>query len=227
MERIMFIILFRTVLIYIFLICIMRLMGKRQLGELEMTDLVITLLLSEIATIPITDKGTPILYAIVPVVTLASFEVLTSGLSLKHPKFKMLLSPKPAILVHNGKVDRHEMQKVRISLDELLCELRQKNVPDIAQVQYAILESNGKLSIITKAACTPPTAEQLGMHPPENGILHIVYCDGVYSDQTLRSLGKDRAWAQKQMKLHGVSPERVFYMMTDDMGNICIERRSK
>lgn len=223
----MFTILFRTALIYFFLIGIMRLMGKRQLGELEMTDLVITLLLSEIATIPITDKNTPVLYAIVPVVTLASFEVFTSALSLRFPKLKALLSPKPTILIHNGEVNRREMKKVRISLDELLCELRQQNVGDIEQVQYAILESNGKISVIVKSLCTPPTAEQLGMRPPEQGILHIVYCDGVYSDHTLRSLGKDRRWAQKQMRLQGLSPEQVFYMMVDDLDNIRIQRRSR
>ncbi len=221
----MFTILFRTVLIYIFLIGIMRMMGKRQLGELEVTDLVITLLLSEIATIPITDKNTPVLYAIVPVVTLASFEVFTSALSLRFPKLKALLAPKPAILIHNGTVDRKEMKKVRISLDELLCELRQQNVPNIRQVQYAILESNGKISVITKAASSPPTAEQLGLQPSEEGILHIIYCDGIYSDHTLRSLGKDRNWAQKQMKQQGLSPEQVFYMTVDDLENICIQRR--
>lgn len=223
----MFTILIRTVLIYVFLIGIMRLMGKRQLGELEVSDLVITLLLSEIATIPITDKNTPILYAIVPVVTLASFEVFTSGLSLKYPNLKKLLSPKPAILIHNGKADRHEMQKVRISLDELLCELRQNNVADIDQVQYAILESNGKISIITKSAATPPTADQFGFTPPENGIQHIIYCDGVYSDQTLQALGKDRIWAEKQMRAQGFTPEHVFYVLADDLGNLRIERRQK
>ena len=223
----MFTILIRTVLIYVFLIAVMRLMGKRQLGELEVTDLVITLLLSEISTIPITDKNTPLLYAIIPVATLASLEVFSSGLSLKFPVLKKLLSPKPAILVHNGRADRQQMQKVRISLDELMCELRQNNVSDIDQVQYAILESNGKISIITKASCTPPTAEMLGMDVPEPGISHIIYCDGVYSDQTLRSLGKDRVWAQKQMHAQGVTPEQVFYMMTDDLGNVRIERRRK
>lgn len=221
----MFTILFRTIFIYVLLIGIMRLMGKRQLGELEVTDLVITLLLSEIATIPITDRGTPLLYAVIPVVTLASFEVFTSGLALKFPKLKRVLSPKPTILIHNGKADRAQMQKVRISLDELLCELRQKNVTDIDQVQYAILEGNGKISIITKAACTPPTAEQIGLTPEEPGIQHIVFCDGLYSDHTLRSLGRDRAWAQKQMRANGLSPEKVFYMLADDLGNVRIERR--
>lgn len=223
----MFTILFRTVLIYVFLIGIMRLMGKRQLGELEVSDLVITLLLSEISTIPITDKNTPVLYAIIPVATLAALEVFASGLSLKFPRLKTLLSPKPAILIRNGKADRVEMQKVRISLDELMCELRQKNVADISQVQYAILESNGKISILTKAADTPPTAQMLGLYTQEVGIQHVVFCDGIYSDQTLRALGKDRTWAQKQMKQQGYTDDQVFYMLVDDLGNTCIERRKK
>ncbi|MBR5601595.1 MAG: DUF421 domain-containing protein [Clostridia bacterium] len=218
-------ILLRTVLIYVFLIAIMRLMGKRQLGELEVTDLVITLLLSEIATIPITDRNTPLSYAIVPVITLASFEVFTSGLSLRFPKIKMLLSPKPAVLIRNGKPIRSEMEKVRISLDELLCELRQKNIADIAQVRYAILESNGKISIITNAADTPPTAADMEIDVQDNGILHIVFCDGVYSDDTLCQLGHDRAWAEAQMKKVGLMPTEVFYMMVDDGGNVRIQRR--
>lgn len=218
-------ILFRTVLIYVFLIAIMRLMGKRQLGELEVTDLVITLLLSEIATIPITDRNTPLGYAIVPVITLASFEVFTSGLSLKFPKLKALLSPKPALLIRDGKPIRNEMEKVRISLDELLCELRQKNIADISQVRYAILESNGKISIITNAADTPPTAADLEIEVTDNGLLHIVFCDGVYSDTTIRRLGHDRAWADAQMKKVGLEPTQVFYMMIDDNGNVRIQRR--
>lgn len=223
----MFTILLRTILIYVFLICIMRLMGKRQLGELEVTDLVITLLLSEISTIPITDKNTPVLYAIIPVSTLALLEVLASGLSLKYPGLKKLLSPKPAILIHNGNADRREMQKARISLDELMCELRQQNVAGIDQVQYAILESNGKISVITKVASSPLNPQTLGLSPEEPGIQHILYCDGVYSEQELRALGKDRIWVQKQMKLQGYSPEQVFYMLSDDLGNVRIERRKK
>ncbi len=218
-------ILLRTVLIYVFLIAIMRLMGKRQLGELEVTDLVITLLLSEIATIPITDRNTPLSYAVVPVITLASFEVFTSGLSLRFPKLKRLLSPKPAVLIRDGKPIRGEMEKVRISLDELLCELRQKNIADISQVRYAILESNGKISIITNAADTPPTATDMQIEVRDNGILHIVFCDGVYSDDTLRRLGHDRVWADKQMKKAGLAPTEVFYMMIDDGGNVRIQRR--
>ena len=223
----MVIVLLRTVFIYILLIAIMRLMGKRQLGELEVTDLVITLLLSELATFPITDKNTPILYAVVPVISLASFEIFSSALSLRFPKIKKMLSPKTAILIRKGEVDHAAMKKVRITVEELMCELRQKDVTDIADVQYAILESNGKISVIKKAAATPPSAQQLGMQPQEPGIMHIVFCDGVYADTTLRALGKDRSWAQTQMRKQGLSPERVFYMIVDDLDNVRIQRRQK
>ena len=217
--------LIRTVLIYVFLILIMRLMGKRQLGELEMTDLVITLLLSEIATVCVTDPSKSLMHTVIPVTTLALLEMLTSWLSLKIPKLKVMLSPKPAILIHNGKIDRSQMQKARVSLDELMCELRQKDVSDIKQVQYAILESSGKMSVIKKAAETPPSAAQLGMQPPEQGMMRAVFCDGIYADKTLRVLGRDRNWVDKQIKKHGLSPEKVFFVTADDAGNVRIQKK--
>lgn len=217
--------LIRTVLTYFFLIFMMRLMGKRQLGELEMTDLVITLLLSEIATVALTDPSKSIMHAVIPVATLALLEVLTSFLSIKLPRIKALLSPKPAILIHNGRIDRTQLQKARISLDELMCELRQKDVSDIAQVQYAILESSGKISVIKNTADSPPSAALLGIHACENGMMRTVFCDGHYSDNTLRALGRDRNWVQKQIKARGLTPGQVFFVIADDAGNVRIQEK--
>ena len=217
--------LIRTVLTYIFLIFIMRLMGKRQLGELEITDLVITLLLSEIATVALTDTSKSLLHTIIPVFTLALLEMATSWLALKVPKFQKLLSPKPTILIHNGKIDRKQMQKARVSLDELMCELRQKEISDIEQVQYAIMESSGKISVIKKAAESPPTSAQLGLHLPECGIMRTVYCDGTYDDNTLLALGLDRHWVDKQLKAHNCSHASVFFLMTDDAGNVRMQQK--
>ena len=217
--------LIRTVLIYVFLIGIMRLMGKRQLGELEMTDLVITLLLSEIATVPLTDPNQPLMHAIIPVTTLAFLEMLTSWLSLKLPKLKTLLSPKPAILIQNGKVSRTEMQRARVSLDELMSELRQKDISDIGQVQYAIMECSGKISVIKKSAESPPTATQLGIQSPEPGMMRTVFCDGIYADKTLRAIGRDRNWVNKQIKLQGLTPDAVFFVTADDAGNVRIKQK--
>lgn len=221
----MFTLLIRTVMIYVFLILIMRLMGKRQLGELEMADLVITLLLSEIATVPLTDPSKSLLNAIIPVTTLALLEMLTSYLTLKLPGTKALLSSKPAILVRNGIIDRAQMQKARVSLDELMCELRQKDVSDVNQVQYAIMECSGKISVIKKASESPPTAAQLGVELQETGMMRTVFCDGVYADNTLRALGLDRNWVDKQIKQHSLHPEKVFFIMTDDAGNVLIQEK--
>ncbi len=217
--------LIRTVFIYVFLILIMRMMGKRQLGELEMTDLVITLLLSEIATVSLTDPSIPLMHSVIPVATLALLEMLTSWLSLKLPKLKTMLSPKPAILIHNGTVDREQLQKARVSLDELMCELRQKDISDISQVQYAIMESSGKMSVIKKAAESPPTAAQLGIQPDESGMMRTVFCDGFYADKTLRAIGRDRHWVNKQIKSCGLTPETVFFVTADDAGNVRVQQK--
>lgn len=221
----MLILLTRTILIYLFLLLVMRLMGKRQLGELEMTDLVITLLLSEIATVALTDPTKSLWHTIIPVTALALLEMLASWLALKLPRLKQLLSPKPAILIHNGKIDRKQMQKARITLDELMCELRQKDIPDICQVQYAIMESSGKISVIKKAAESPPTALQLQLQSLESGMMRTVYCDGAYDDKTLRALGLDRRWVDHQIKQHNLTPSRTFFVMTDDAGNVRIQKK--
>ena len=217
--------LLRTFLIYIFLICIMRAMGKRQLGELEVNDLVITLLLSEIATAAITDTSKPLIHSVIPVATLALLEILTSFFSLKLPMLKSLLSPKPAILIYNGKIDRLQLKKARVSLDELLCELRQKDAPDIDQILYAVMESSGKISVIKKAAESPPTASQLGLQTSESGMMRTVLCDGDYADNTLRALGRDRSWVDRQIKQHGFTLQEVFFVMADDAGNVRIQKK--
>ena len=217
--------LLRTVITYFFLILIMRLMGKRQLGELEMTDLVITLLLSEIATAALTDASKPILHSIIPVTTLAFLEIITSFLALKLPKLKSCLSPSPSILIRDGKLDRRQMRKARVSTDELMCELRLKDVFDIDQVQYAIIESSGKISVLKKTADTPPTTKQLGMQTTENGMMRTVFCDGIYADKSLRALGRDRNWVNKQIKAQGLTPEQVFIVLTDDGGNLRIQQK--
>ena len=117
------------------------------------------------------------------------------------------------------------MQKARGSLDELMCELRQKDAADIGQVQYAIIESSGKISVIKKVADSPPTATQLGMQPCEPGMMRTVFCDGIYADKTLRAIGRDRNWVNKQIKRHGMTPDAVFFVTADDNGNVRIQQK--
>ena len=149
--------IFRTLLVYIFLIIIMRLMGKRQIGELEVTDLVATLLLSEIASLPITDPNIPVLHAIIPMIVLLSLEVFSSYILIRVPKLKNFLSAAPTILIKDGILDQAALVSTRLSIEELMGEIRQQGFGSFACVWYAILEKDGRLTILPRARYAPPT----------------------------------------------------------------------
>ncbi|MBQ3064451.1 MAG: DUF421 domain-containing protein [Clostridia bacterium] len=213
-------ILIRTIIIYIVLIATMRLMGKRQLGELEISELVTTLLISEIASLPIADQTIPVVHAIIPLVTILTLEMVLSIILLKCPKLKNLASARPTVLIRHGTLDQKELKRIRISLDELISELRQAGVATIADVDYAILEQNGKISIILKKEASPPTAKDLHLIWKENGILHALIEDGHVSDYNLTLLGHDRAWLTKKLGEQGCRAEDIFFLGIDDGGNL-------
>ncbi|MDY2742362.1 MAG: DUF421 domain-containing protein, partial [Eubacteriales bacterium] len=152
----------RTCLIYVILIGTMRLMGKRQLGELEVSELVTTLLLSEIATIPLTELDVPLLYAVIPLVTILTLEITLSVILLKCPPLKNMVSTRPAVLIRHGKVEQKGLRRIRISLGELVSAIRQAGAATPTDVDYAILEPNGKISVILKKSAQPPVVSDLG-----------------------------------------------------------------
>lgn len=211
-------ILIRTLIIYVSLIMIMRFMGKRQLGELEISDLVTTLLVSEIASLPLTNTDVPLSHAILPILVLTSLEVILSGAQIKIPLLKNLFSIRPAILVRHGVPDRAVMRSVRISSEELLSQLRQKDVTDPHEVEYAILEPNGQISVIKKAREQPPTLEQLDMNVPESGMMHMVICDGKINTRNLTLAGKDERWLEAYLLTKRIGIGDVFLLLVDDSG---------
>lgn len=211
-------ILIRTLIIYVSLIMIMRFMGKRQLGELEISDLVTTLLVSEIASLPLTNTDVPLSHAILPILVLTSLEVILSGAQIKIPLLKNLFSIRPAILVRHGVPDRAVMRSVRISSEELLSQLRQKDVTDPHEVEYAILEPNGQISVIKKAREQPPTLEQLDMNVPERGMMHMVICDGKINTRNLTLAGKDERWLEAYLLSKRIGIGDVFLLLVDDSG---------
>ncbi len=211
-------IVLRTLIIYLLLIGIMRFMGKRQLGELEVSELVTTLLLSEIASLPITSQDIPLSHAILPILLLMSLEVLLSGAVIKIPLFKKLLSIRPAILVRDGKPDRNAMSTARISADELMSQLRQKDVSDPEEVAYAILEPNGQISIIKRASARQATTEELGLTLPEVGFMHLIISDGKKNARNLQMAGLDDKWLTDILKKRGLTEEDVFLLLADDSG---------
>ncbi|MCQ2430181.1 MAG: DUF421 domain-containing protein [Clostridia bacterium] len=219
-------ILFRTLVIYFFLILTMRFMGKRQLGELEVSELVTTLLLSEVASLPITNQDIPLAYALIPILTLMSLEVLLSGLLLEVPWLKRLLSIRPSILIRHGKPDPAAMRRSRISAEELLSQLRLKDVTDPGTVEYAIEEPNGQLSVVLKAGEKSATARDVGAMPAETGIMHLIISDGQVNEQNLSLSGHDRRWLDGLLASHGLRIGDVFLLLADDGGKVRILPRS-
>lgn len=215
----------RTVLIYIILISCMRLMGKRQIGELEVSDLVTTLLISEIATVPIMEDNVPIVNALIPIFTLVAFELLSSVLLVRFPAIKSLVSARPTMLINRGCVDRRAMMKVRISADELISELRQQGVTDISEVQYAILEQNGNITVIEKAESKQPTLKDLGIKVTERGIQHIAVCEGQINKKTLERLNIYKEDILKKLKKQKVELSDVYMMLIDDAGKVEIIKK--
>ena len=218
---------FRTVLIYTLLIIVMRLMGKRQIGELEISDLVTTLLVSEIASLPITDNNIPVSHAVVPIVTLLTFEVVSSALLARFPRVKNFMTARPATLIKDGRICARAMSQARISTDELISELRQKDVADPSEVRHAILEQNGKITVIPKARFRPPTAEQLKVSVEDSGLYHMMIDKGVVNKHSLRELNYTRESLDELLASKGLCLKDIYLMMMNDGGDVQIIRRDE
>ena len=218
-------ILIRTLIVYVTLICIMRLMGKRQIGELEVTDLVTTLLISEIASLPITNQEIPISYALIPMVTLLILEVFSSIILIRLPRLRLLVSASPTVIIHDGQLSQSALRELRISIDELIGEIRQQGYAELSQIDTAILEKNGKLTVLPKAPFAVPTAEQLGIHIEDGGLMHIVYVGGAISQQGLKLIGRDEGWLLGELIKRGIDAKRQFCITANRSGEIyCIPK---
>lgn len=208
-------ILFRTLLIYLVLIFVMRVMGKRQIGELEVTDLVTTLLISEIASIPISDHTIPVSHALIPMITVLFLEVVSSVVLVRLPWLKSLVSARPTVLIRNGTLDQSALLSVRISMDELISELRQQGYTDPCQISDAILEKNGKLTVLPKAAFATPTVCQLKLSAEDEPLMHIVLYNGTINDTGLSMIGKDRAWLLQRLASEKAGTKDLFCVMAN------------
>ncbi len=217
----------RTLIIYLLLIGAMRLMGKRQVGELQISELVITLMLSELAVTPIADKGIPIAHAIVPILTLLSVEVVLSFWMTKSEKLKEALCGRPSMLIRRGKLDQKELLRVRMGISELMSELRLQNIADISDVDYAILEENGRLSVFLRADRLPLSAGDAGIEGSESSYAHLIIGDGKIHVDTLRKTGHDENWLKKELRARSLTPEDVFLMTMKDSGKIEILLKEK
>lgn len=220
------VLLIRTFIIYIILIAAMRIMGKRQIGQLEVTDLVTTIMLSEIATLPIENTDIPLINAIIPIIVLLTFEVISSALQLKFPGLKNLFSSRPGYLIKKGKIIQSEMYKNRISVDELISELRQNGITDISEAEYVIIEPDGKLSVIPNATSRPLCPADVNIKTTEKGLTHIIISNGVLNRFGLSSINKDEAWLRKKLKKFNASQKDIYLMTSTDSGQIFLSRKN-
>lgn len=218
---------FRTILIYLILILCLRISGKRQIGELQVSELVVTFMLSELAVFPITDKNIPLLYAVVPIISLLSLEVIFSFLQTKSISIRKLLSGRPVILISKGKLSVNELKKNRIDLEEFLGELRQKDVFDIGDVEYAVLEENGKLSVLKKAYVSALTPEQLELNISDNGMCHCVIVDSCINQKALFSAGITEKTLDQILRNHNKHICEVFLMTINDSGGVTLYSKNE
>ncbi len=209
----------RTIIIYAILILVLRLTGKRQIGELQLSELITALLLSELASAPIGNVRIPLLHAIIPIVTLVVLEVMISFFVTKSAKLKKVFDGTPAILVRWGVIDQEKLGKVRISVEELLGQMRLKGFAHLEDIAYGIMEHNGQISFLPTKAAQPPTADDLAQSFSENGIDHPVIVDGVINTRALQAIQKDEKWLYTQIHKQKLHLADVFLCTANDDGS--------
>ncbi|MCX7884858.1 MAG: DUF421 domain-containing protein [Caloramator sp.] len=218
----------RTIILYIFVVFVMRIMGKRQIGELQPFELVIAIMLSELAAVPMQDTGIPLRNGLIPIFTLMLLEISISIISLKFESVRKIVCGKPSILIKNGKVQEDEMRKQRFNLNDLMEELRISGYFNISDIEYAILETNGKLSIIPRISQSPVTKEDLKINKSELKLPISIILDGVLNMQNLNISGYNIDWLYKKLKENEIDKiEDVFIAMLDTKGELFIQRRNK
>ncbi len=223
----MLISLIRVGILYFFIIVCMRLMGKRQLGELQPTELVITILLSEIASIPIEDNGVPLINSIFAVLLLVSLEIINSAVCLKSAKLRSVIEGNPVIVISDGTVQQEKLRQLRFSSEDLLEQLRQKDVFDINDVKFAIVETNGQLSVMLKDSKQPITPEALEAEAQSKGLQCMVINDGKILRKSFRDCNMDDQKLRNILKKRKIQLKEILFMLADSKGNYTIIKKEK
>ena len=205
----------RTILLYIVLTLGIRMMGKRQIGQMEASEFVVTMLVANLAAIPMQDGGIPLYSGVVPILTILGAELLLSFFSLKSVRFRRMLCGKPVILIENRRILRENLTKTRVTLDELSGHLREKEVLDPRSVQYAILETNGNLSVFPYPKEKPASAKDAGIQVRRQYLPVTVVSDGQLLQENLELAGKDAAWLQRVLREHGATLTGTWLLTVD------------
>ena len=216
---------FRTVLLYFVMIVVIRILGKRQIGQMEPSEFVVTMMVANLATIPMENPDIPLPAGLIPIATLLGAEVLMTQLNLKSSRLRKLLCGKPVILIENGNILQQNLRKTRITLDELTGHLREKDVLDIRAVQYAILETNGNLSVFPYPKEQPASARDAGIQVRKQYLPITIISDAQVLQQNLTLVKKDMAWVTRVLQQHDADIQSTYLLTVDKQDHIHFIRK--
>lgn len=223
----MLVTLVRAFILYILIIICMRIMGKRQLGELQPTELVITILLSEIAAIPMQDNALPLGNSIVAVLLLVALEIINSVVVLKSSRCRSFLQGNSLVVIRDGIVDQKQLKRLRFTMDDLFDQLRQKDVFDISDVRYAIVETNGQLSVMLKPEKETVTAEMADIPNKTKGLLCMVINDGKFLKRSFKECEMNEKKLNEILEIENTKIDDVLFMVADKEGNYTIVKKEE
>lgn len=209
----------RSVILYLIIVFGIRLLGKHQVSELEPAEFVLALIIADVASVPMQDYGIPLLMGVIPIIALLCLSMILSVLTLKSLKLRALLAGVPSILIRNGKLDQKELRRTRMTLDEVLEELRLQGYTDLSAVRYAVLETNGQLSVLPYAQKKPPAAQDMDIPVSDPGLPLVLVSDGRLISSNLKRRGLNEVWLANQLKQYGSPGIRDIFLLTVDEEN--------
>ena len=222
----MFVVFFRALILYVLVVIVMRIMGKRQIGQLQPFELVVTIMMAELAAIPMQNTGIPLINGIIPILTLLIAQLIFSFASLKSERLRGIICGKPSVLIHGGKIIEKELERQDYNLNDLMEQLRSKNYPNVADVEFAILETNGQISVIPKAQKRPVTPEDLKIDTQYEGLPISLIIDGHMLAVNLHSAGLNEQWLIDELSKLGINNYRdVLYANIDTTGKLFYQKR--
>lgn len=221
----MLITFFRSIVLYVLVLIVMRLMGKREIGQLQPFELAIAIMIADLASIPMTEIGIPIYYGIVPILGLLMMHMFISFLNMKSINAREILCGRPSILIYRGKIIEKELKKQRFTINELEERLRGNDVFNIGDVEYAILETSGQVTVIQKPEKRNVTPEDLNINPDYEGIPYDLVVDGKVMTENLKELGKNYKWLEKQTEKFNIKPEEALVVTLDAKGQIFCQKK--
>ena len=216
---------FRSIIIYIIVLIVMRLMGKREIGQMQPFELAISIMIADLALIPMADIGIPISNGIIPILGLLVMHLIISMLNIKSSKIREFICGKPTILIYKGKIDEKQMKKERFTLNELEEKLRSKNIINLGDVEFAILETSGDISVIEKPDKRTTTCKDLNIIPEYEGISYNLVVDGKVMTENLHKIGKDYNWLKKQTQKFQMMPEEAFVVTINEKGDMFCQKK--